>query len=132
MLNNKRLLYIGLFIVVFIAAVSVTVFFDEVGETTEAEKPTLIQLEEEGRPDAATMGLVGVPPTKPADHIDRWVPELRHEGCLTCHQVGASGAPKPPEDHYIDGNQDGQIFRDNCIQCHATQNDQKTAFNSVE
>jgi nitrate reductase (cytochrome), electron transfer subunit len=134
-MKSKKLLYIGLFIFVFVLAVVVTVVVDggagsEV--SSQAEKTILVQLEEEGRPDAETMGLDGAPPMKPADHIDRWVPELRHQGCLTCHQNGASGAPKPTADHYYQEDQDGQIFRDNCIQCHADQTIQKTAFNSEE
>ncbi len=134
-MKSKKLLYIGLFIFVFALAIVVTVVVDG-GTRREAssqpENSSLVQLEEDGRPNAETMGLVGAPPMKPADHIDRWVPELRHQGCLTCHQNGASGAPKPTADHYYQENQDGQIFRDNCIQCHADQSGQKTAFNSEE
>jgi nitrate reductase (cytochrome), electron transfer subunit len=131
--KSKKLLYIGLFIFVFALAIGVTVVVDggngsKVG--SEQDSPILVQLEEEGRPDAETMGLVGAPPMKPANHIDRWVPELRHQGCLTCHQNVASGAPKPTADHYYFENQDGEIFRDNCIQCHAYQSGQQTVFNS--
>lgn len=134
-MKSKKLLYIGLFISVFVLAVVVTVVVDggKGGKvSSQPERPILIQLEEEGRPEAETMGLVGAPPMKPADHIDRWVPELRHQGCLTCHQNGASEAPKPTADHYYLEDQEGTIFRDNCIQCHADQSGQKTVFNSDE
>ncbi|WP_053363003.1 hypothetical protein [Bacillus sp. FJAT-27251] len=128
-MERKKWLLVGIFLITFTTVVIITVRLDGQVPASKTGKPILVQLEEKGRPDAATMGLVGVPPTQPADHIERWVPELRHQGCMTCHGSAASPAPTPPDDHYYEKNQDGPVFRDNCIQCHATQNDKKTAFN---
>jgi nitrate reductase cytochrome c-type subunit len=129
-MDKKKCLLIGFFLSAFLAVVTVSVIFGGAVQTAEPAESILVQLEEEGYPDAATMVLLGAPPTQPADHIDRWVPELRHQGCMTCHGSGASPAPTPPADHFYEEDQDGPIFRDNCIQCHATQNDKKAAFNS--
>jgi nitrate reductase (cytochrome), electron transfer subunit len=95
------------------------------------DQPLVItQLEEEGRENAATMVLVGAPPTQPANHIERWNPDLHHESCMACHSNPATGAPTPPDNHFYNEDTKDKIFRDNCQQCHATQNDTKSAFNS--
>lgn len=97
------------------------------------EQVTVPQLESDEREDAATMVLLGTPPMQPADHIDRWNPELRQDSCLTCHATPeTTGAREIPEDHYYDNNRDNPIFRDNCVQCHGQQNDTKSAFNSED
>ncbi|RHW38018.1 napB [Neobacillus notoginsengisoli] len=126
-----ELAYLGLFFVVLLTAIGVTKL-SEVRETAQVPKSqvsALVQLDEKERPDAATMQLISPPPTQPSDHVNRWNPELHHESCLACHGKSGTGAPTPPENHYIDSDQKGTIFRDNCIQCHVTQNDKKPAFN---
>ncbi|MFS1516025.1 nitrate reductase cytochrome c-type subunit [Cytobacillus sp. Hm23] len=101
----------------------------EVTEEPVVETVTLPQLSSDDREDAASMVLQGAPPMQPDDHIDRWNPELRYESCTACHGNEATGAPTPPADHYVDDKIGNPIYRDNCIQCHATQNDTKPAFN---
>jgi nitrate reductase cytochrome c-type subunit len=109
--------------------------FSNTTETASSEveiasaKTELIQLTEKGRQDAVTMGLIGAPPMQPKDHKDRWNPELHHQSCLACHSKPETGAPTPPKDHYYDDNTKGNVFRDNCIQCHAQQNASNPAFN---
>lgn len=95
-----------------------------------AQSVVFPQLSSEGRAEASTMVVEGSPPMQPENHIDRWNPELRQESCLACHASPQTGAPTPPKNHWIDGEQKKGIFRDNCIQCHSTNNDSKPAFNS--
>lgn len=127
-----ELAYLGLFFVVLLSAIGVT----KLAETrptpvaTASQGTELVQLSEKGRQSAATMQLISPPPTQPADHIARWNPELRQESCLACHGKAGTGAPTPSKNHFYDEDQKGKIFRDNCIQCHVTQNDKKPAFNS--
>ncbi|MBU8878370.1 nitrate reductase cytochrome c-type subunit [Bacillus sp. FJAT-29790] len=129
-----------LFVVAFMLVVAVAIGTQKLGSTEKAssEVPavqanTVIpQLTADGREESGTMVLLGAPPMQPADHIDRWNPDLHHESCMSCHAVPATGAPTPPTNHYYDDDIKGTIFRDNCQQCHATQNDTKTAFNDEE
>jgi len=104
-------------------------------ETAAVSKEQVVvpQLTSDEREEAATMVLLGAPPMQPADHIDRWNPELRHESCLACHATPeATGAKEIPENHFYENNRENPIFRDNCVQCHGQQNDTKSAFNSEE
>jgi nitrate reductase cytochrome c-type subunit len=130
-LKMKELSFLGLFILVLIAAIGSSKLYTASQEAVVPKTQTagLIQLNEDGRQDAATMQLISPPPTQPADHINRWNPELRHESCLACHGVEGTGAPTPSKNHFYEENTKGKIFRDNCIQCHVTQNDKKPAFN---
>lgn len=134
-----------LFLLGFIVVLGLAIGTSMIGKSTEtaseeagsvaSSNETLVvpQLTSDEREEAATMVLIGAPPMQPADHIDRWNPELRHESCLTCHATPeATGAREIPEDHYYDNNRDNPIFRDNCVQCHGQQNDTKSAFNSEE
>lgn len=139
---KKEYLYLLGFIVVMGLAIgagmigkSLNTASEEPGTVTSSSEGQLVvpQLTSDGREEAATMVLIGAPPMQPADHIDRWNPELRHESCLTCHAVPEStGAREIPEDHFYDNNRQNPIFRDNCVQCHGQQNDTKSAFNSEE
>lgn len=98
-------------------------------DATGSPEKSLIQLNEEGRENAATMVLLGAPPMQPASHIDRWKPELRQESCMACHGNKSTGAPTPPDNHFYKEDIKNKVFRDNCVQCHAQQNDTKAAFN---
>lgn len=98
----------------------------------EETKLTLPQLEKEGRPDAATMEVIGAAPMQPKFHQGFWDRELRQDSCLACHANPDSGAPTPPSDHYYDNDVTKAILRDSCIQCHAEQKDTKPAFNREE
>jgi nitrate reductase cytochrome c-type subunit len=129
-----------LFVFVFFLIVSVAIGTQQLqnintNHSSPIEKASAIaipQLSEEGREKSATMVLIGAPPMQPGDHIDRWNSELHHESCMSCHGNASTGAPIPPENHYYENNRNEAVFRDNCIQCHATQNDNKPAFNSEE
>ncbi|WP_174733109.1 nitrate reductase cytochrome c-type subunit [Mesobacillus harenae] len=132
---KKEYLFLAGFIIVLAAAILVSNDFQSDQTTTEkppaaeaTEQEVLVQLTEEGREDASTMGLIGAPPLQHVSHIDRWNPELRHESCLTCHADVSTGAPSPPADHYYDEDVKGNVFRDNCIQCHAEQSAVKTTW----
>lgn len=125
----------------FILIVGLAIGVSKIGSTEQASEEldgeaveiVVPQLNSEEREDSATMVLIGAPPMQPADHIDRWIPEQRHESCLTCHATPeTTGAREIPEDHYYDNNINNPIFRDNCIQCHGQQNDTKSAFNSED
>jgi nitrate reductase (cytochrome), electron transfer subunit len=137
-MKGKELGFVAAFVLVLFLSIGISALFSSSEETTTSpqslEKNTLVltQLEEEGREKAATMVLVQAPPMQPTDHIDRWNPDLHHESCMACHSNPATGAPTPPENHYYNNNVKDKVFRDNCQQCHATQNDTKTAFNSKE
>ncbi|WP_017755757.1 nitrate reductase cytochrome c-type subunit [Calidifontibacillus oryziterrae] len=87
------------------------------------------QLDNEGRENSATMGLLSAPPMMPADHSNYWNSEQRQESCLVCHNHPETGAMYPTAAHYYDEEQGGTIFRDYCVQCHAAQLDTKAAFN---
>jgi nitrate reductase cytochrome c-type subunit len=137
-MRGKELIFVIAFAFVLFSAVGIS----KLSETSESastapkssvDQPLVVtQLEEEGREKSATMVLVGAPPMQPADHIDRWIPEQHHESCMACHNNPATGAPTPPDNHFYNDDLKDKIFRDNCQQCHATQNDTKTAFNSEE
>lgn len=137
-MRGKELIFVIAFAFVIFSAVGIS----KLSETSESastapkssvDQPLVVtQLEEEGREKSATMVLVGAPPMQPADHIDRWIPEQHHESCMACHKNPATGAPTPPDNHFYNDDSKDKIFRDNCQQCHATQNDTKTAFNSEE
>jgi nitrate reductase (cytochrome), electron transfer subunit len=137
-MRGKELIFVIAFAFVLFSAVGIS----KLSETSESastapkssvDQPLVVsQLEEEGREKSATMVLVGAPPMQPADHIDRWIPEQHHESCMACHKNPATGAPTPPDNHFYNDDSKDKIFRDNCQQCHATQNDTKTAFNSEE
>lgn len=134
-MRGKELLFVAAFVVVIVVAMAASKLYNSTetagtdGKATDA--PLVItQLNEEGRESSATMVLVGAPPMQPADHIDRWNPELRTDSCMSCHaQPDSTGAKAVPADHFINNEAGGKIFRDNCIQCHGQQNDTKTAFN---
>jgi nitrate reductase (cytochrome), electron transfer subunit len=132
-MRKKELLYIVAFIGVITIALAATLWQQSDSSPSEdmsATLPTgLVQLAEEGRENAATMGLLNAPPMQHISHVNRWSPELHHESCLACHGKEGTGAPTPPEDHFYDSDPKGVIYRDNCVQCHAQQNDTKTAFN---
>lgn len=128
--KHRELLFILAFAVLLAVAIGSYVIFNDSKSSEPQKKNGLIQLTEEGRQDATTMVLLDAPPMQGADHKDRWVLELRHEACLTCHGKEGTGAPTPPKDHYYNNDVAGKIFRDNCVQCHAEQNEvAETAFN---
>ncbi|MFE8694815.1 nitrate reductase cytochrome c-type subunit [Cytobacillus sp. FJAT-53684] len=135
---RREILYVVVFMLVVSVAIGSTKLLSTQTASTDEEviqadeKVAIPQLTEDGREESATMVLLGAPPMQPADHIDRWNPEIHHESCMTCHAVPETGAPTPPANHYYDEDTKGTIFRDNCQQCHATQNDSKTAFNDEE
>jgi len=141
-MKSKQVIFVLLFVLIVAAAIGAEKirmsFSESASPDSNAPKtvaPTVIpQLNSEGREESATMVLLGAPPMQPADHIDRWNPDLHHESCMTCHATPeTTGARTVPENHYYDEDRTaGKIFRDNCIQCHATQNDTKTAFNDEE
>lgn len=134
-MKSKGIIFVVAFIIIVAAAIGseklrTSLTASTESEATQGETTTVIpQLTGEAREESATMVLLGAPPMQPADHIDRWNPEIHHESCMTCHAVPSTGAPTPPVNHYYDENINGKIFRDNCQQCHATQNDSKAAFN---
>jgi nitrate reductase (cytochrome), electron transfer subunit len=134
--RGKELVFLAIFVMVLFSAIGTSKLFSQsktastVPNTTIDQPLVVTQLEEEGREKSATMVLVGAPPMQPADHIDRWNPEMHHESCMACHSNPATGAPTPPVNHFYNDDTKDKIFRDNCQQCHATQNDTKTAFNS--
>lgn len=100
---------------------------------TNSEEVVIPQLLTDERENAATMVLIGTPPLQPADHIDRWIPELHHESCMTCHAMPeTTGAREVPDDHFYENDRTQPVFRDNCVQCHGEQRDTKTAFNEEE
>jgi nitrate reductase (cytochrome), electron transfer subunit len=132
--RGKELLYIVAFVLVLGVAITAQMVNKSSDSATTdtvntSAKTELVQLSDKGRADATTMGLVGAPPMQPKDHKDRWNPELHHQSCLACHSKPETGAPTPPKDHYYDNNTKGNVFRDNCIQCHAQQNASNPAFN---
>lgn len=135
---RREILYVVVFMLVVSVAIGSTKLLSTQTASTDEEviqadeKVAIPQLTEDGREESATMVLLGAPPMQPADHIDRWNPEIHHESCMTCHAVPETGAPTPPANHFYDEDTKGTIFRDNCQQCHATQNDSKTAFNDEE
>jgi nitrate reductase (cytochrome), electron transfer subunit len=137
-MRGKELVFLVAFAIVLISALGVTKMFQHSEKVSAPavikndENLVITQLEEEGREKSATMVLLGAPPMQPSDHIDRWNPDLHHESCMACHSNPATGAPTPPVNHYYNEDTKDKIFRDNCQQCHATQNDTKTAFNSKE
>ena len=140
-MKSKQIIFVLVFILIVGVAIGAekirTSFTDSASPASDAPKTAVAkvipQLENEGREESATMVLLGAPPMQPADHIERWNPELHHESCMTCHANPATGARTLPENHYYDNDRAaGRIFRDNCIQCHATQNDTKSAFNDEE
>lgn len=140
-MKGKEIIFVLVFILIIGVAIGAekirTSFNDSesiVAVTPNTATETVIpQLTDAGREESATMVLLGAPPMQPADHIDRWNPEMHHESCMTCHANPATGARTLPENHYYDNDRAaGRIFRDNCIQCHATQNDSKAAFNDEE
>lgn len=132
-MKSRELLFIVAFVFVLGTAIlsSIITQPEKASSPEKTVKPTLVvtQLQEEGREKASTMVLQGAPPMQPISHIDRWNPELHHESCLTCHANKDTGAPTPPDNHFYENNVKNKVFRDNCIQCHAQQNDSKTAFN---
>lgn len=135
-MREKEIGFVVAFLLILLVAIGTTKLFST-SETvsnspkTAIDQPLVVtQLEEEGRESSATMVLVGAPPMQPNDHIDRWNPELHHESCMACHGNTATGAPTPPKNHFYNEDTNDKIFRDNCQQCHATQIDTKTAFNS--
>lgn len=138
-MRGKELGFLAAFVIVLLVAIGSYKMFS----TTETASTTpktnndngavvIPQLEEEGRQKSATMVLVGAPPMQPADHIDRWNPAQHQESCMMCHNNPDTGAPTPPVNHFYNEDIKDKVFRDNCQQCHATQNDSKTAFNSKE
>jgi nitrate reductase (cytochrome), electron transfer subunit len=135
-MRGKELVFVIAFAFVLFSAVGISKLSTstETASTTpklNVDQPLVVtQLEEEGREKSATMVLVGAPPMQPADHIERWNPEQHHQSCMACHSNPATGAPTPPENHFYNDDTKDKIYRDNCQQCHATQNDTKTAFNS--
>jgi nitrate reductase (cytochrome), electron transfer subunit len=136
-MREKELGFLVAFALVLFFAIGTSKLFttsSEIASTTSdssEDQPLIVtQLEEEGREKSATMVLVGSPPMQPSDHIERWNPDLHHESCMACHSNPTSGAPTPPKNHFYNEDMKDKIFRDNCQQCHATQNDTKTAFKS--
>ncbi|WP_147534334.1 nitrate reductase cytochrome c-type subunit [Bacillus marasmi] len=124
---NRKTLY-SIFAIVVVVALGVAAYTlsGKIKEETSVELALLPQLQENGRPDATTMELQEAPPMQHISHKDRWVPEKHHESCLMCHGKQGTGAPTPPENHFYDNDVKGLIYRDNCIQCHAEQQDVKT------
>lgn len=137
-MRSKELIFILAFIFVLGSAILSSKLTLPNGDSSKeatavAEAAVVIpQLEEEGREKAATMVLQGAPPMQPESHIDRWNPELHHESCMACHGNESTGAPTPPKNHFYDDDIKNKVFRDNCVQCHAQQNDSKSAFNDEE
>ncbi|MHC0035627.1 nitrate reductase cytochrome c-type subunit [Pseudoneobacillus sp. C159] len=136
-MKAKELIFLVSFVIVLLAALGIAKLTEPTSEkvssvanSTQVQPIVVTQLEEEGREKAATMVLVGAPPMQPADHIDRWNPKLHQDSCMACHSKPETGAPTPPANHFYNDNTKDKVFRDNCQQCHATQNDTKTAFNS--
>ncbi|WP_066309249.1 nitrate reductase cytochrome c-type subunit [Bacillus sp. FJAT-29814] len=134
-MKEKGIVYLVAFIVVITLAIGATKLQNSLGSSaseTETASATVnvVQLAEKGRPDAATMTLLNAPPLQPATHIDRWNPEQHEKSCLACHSKPETGAPTPTADHFYENDTKGKVFRDNCVQCHAQQNDtkSKTAF----
>lgn len=133
-MKAKELIFVVAFVLVLGSAIltsKLTIPDKETAQVASEAKPALIitQLEEEGREKSATMVLQGAPPMQPVSHIDRWNPELHHESCMACHANKSTGAPTPPKNHFYEDDIKNKVFRDNCVQCHAQQNDSKTAFN---
>jgi cytochrome c-type protein NapB len=129
-MREKGIQYIVAFILVLTIAIGATNLQNSIGSTSKEvsvrTQAPIVQLSEKGRPNAATMVLINVPPMQHVTHIDRWKPELHQDSCLACHGKPDTGAPTPPENHYYDNDTSGKVFRDNCIQCHAQQNETKT------
>lgn len=95
------------------------------------ERIELPQLSSE-RADAATMVLIGAPPVKPIDHINRWRASLQENNCLPCHATGSGGATILPDSHYFNDDPTEGVLRRYCIQCHVEQRDDRPAFNRDE
>lgn len=137
-MRGKELGFLVAFTLVLLFALGTSKLFSQTEtatttlKTIEDQPLVVTQLEDVGREKSATMVLLGAPPMQPADHIERWNPELHHESCMACHSNPATGAPTPPVNHFYNEDTKDKIFRDNCQQCHATQNDTKSAFNSKE
>lgn len=139
-MKSKQIIYVLIFVLVVAVAIGAEKIRTSLSESAstnsdapKTEATTVIPQLTTEREESATMVLLGAPPMQPADHIDRWNPQIHHESCMTCHAVPATGAPTPPANHYYDEDVTaGKVFRDNCIQCHATQNDTKSAFNDEE
>jgi nitrate reductase (cytochrome), electron transfer subunit len=134
-MKQKGIVYLVAFIVIITLAIGGTMLQNKLGSSsTETENATakveVVQLAEKGRPDASTMTLLYAPPLQPVTHIDRWNPEQHEKSCFACHGKPETGAPTPPADHFYDNDTKGKVFRDNCVQCHAQQNQtkSKTAF----
>lgn len=131
-MKSRELIFLFAFILVLGSAILTTKLSGTEesgsGESTAKSGAVVAQLQEDGRENSATMVLLGAPPMQPASHIDRWIPEKRHESCMTCHANPSTGAPTPPKNHFYEDNIN-KVFRDNCVQCHAQQNDSKTTFN---
>ncbi|MFZ7943145.1 MULTISPECIES: nitrate reductase cytochrome c-type subunit [Bacillaceae] len=129
-MKEKGILFILGFIIVLTAAIGATKLQWSLVSTETAAvvstQPALVQLTEKGRPDSETMGLVSAPPLQPATHVDRWNPKAHQDSCLACHGKPDTGAPTPTAVHFYDNDTKGKVFRDNCIQCHAQQNETKT------
>lgn len=130
-MKEKGIVYIVAFVLVITLAIGATKLQGSLNaapsETvTAGAKVQVVQLEEKGRPDATTMTLLNAPPLQPASHVDRWNPEAHQDSCLACHGKSETGAPTPTDVHYYDNDTKGKIFRDNCVQCHAQQNETKT------
>lgn len=132
----RALLYIVSFTLVVVVAVvsgnayqtAVTGGHEEEAVDQGQESESLPQLETEEPEDAATMKIMGTPPMMPDFHKGFWDSVKRHESCISCHGNSES-APTLPADHYNNNTVEEGISRDSCIQCHATQNDTKPAFN---
>ncbi|MCL6572454.1 MAG: nitrate reductase cytochrome c-type subunit [Bacillus sp. (in: Bacteria)] len=133
-MREKGILYIVAFMLVLSIAIGTTELQNSLGASRKAVSPEggIVQLSEKGRPNAETIVLINVPPMQPVTHIDRWNPLLHQDSCLACHNKPDTGAPTPPDDHYYENDTLGKVSRDNCVQCHAQQNETKTktAFNN--
>lgn len=132
-MRSKELIFIVAFVIVLGSAI-LTAQLSQRGEkassvTAVTPEVVITQLQEDGREKSETMVLLGAPPMQPVNHIDRWNPAQRQESCMACHGNESTGAPTPPKDHFYDEDIKNRVFRDNCIQCHAQQNDSKSAFN---
>lgn len=132
-MRSKELIFIVAFIIVLGSAIltgKISHPGEKASSVTVAKSALVVtQLQEDGRENSATMVLQGAPPMQPASHIDRWNPAQRQESCMACHGNASTGAPTPPKNHFYDDDIKNKVFRDNCIQCHAQQNDSKSAFN---
>lgn len=136
---KREYLFLLSFTLLLVVAIGTTKIYDSLTKpdasadsvtANNTNEVVIPQLLTDDREDARTMVLLGTPPLQPKDHIDRWIPELHHESCMTCHAMPEStGAREVPDDHFYDNDRTKAVFRDNCIQCHGEQKDTKTAFN---